>query len=270
MIKAWKWISDPKNSRVMVFAVFVVLLFLLLKSCSKNSRLEAELEMKEINITALQDSVRTEKTRSGELQQVKTALMADLKDLKKLNIDLYKEVKDQKQKVFYISKLIAEIVDKMNEWTPGGEYSYDPVDGTDNISWKFDTAGAGWSRDISGKTSFRVISTCEGYAITPIGSVLEHANYSFGLTTGLKKSEKYPDNLEIFVKSTYPGMVFTSIEGSLVNPDDFKDFFPSPREKRWSFGPYLGIGYGVTLEKVPQLLPTLNVGVGVQYKLISF
>ena len=65
-------------------------------------------------------------------------------------------------------------------------------------------------------------------------------------------------------------MVFTDIQGAIVNPEEFKKFLPSPKPKKFSFGPYLGIGYGITLESTPRLAPSVNIGLGVQYKLFNF
>jgi hypothetical protein len=270
LVSIWKWIKDPNNQRVIFFLALVVFILLFLKGCNDKEKLEAELRMKENNLIALQDTVRVEKTKNGELQYVKTTLMADMNSLKELNKDLYDEVKNQKSQVYYISKITAEIRDKVNGFTPGGDHEYDPVTGNDNVTWKFDTTGTNWSRTISGNTSFKVTSSCTGYKIEPKGSMLTDVNYKFGLITGLKESEKYPGSLEIFINSTYPGMAFTDIQGSIVNPDDFKKFLPSPKPHRWVIGPYVGIGYGITLQKNPILAPVFNVGFGIQYKIYSF
>ena len=266
----WNWIKSPAGQRVLLFISMSAIFLFFFQTCAKNRRLEEELQKKSNNIVALQDTVRIERTRSGELQQVKTVLIIDIKELKAINAELYKEVKDQNQKVYYISKLTTELADKLKNWSPGGEHTFNPVTGTDDISWSFDTIGIDWSRKLSGKTSFKVTSDCDGYKIEPKGSFLENINYKFSLVTGLKKSESHKGSLEIFVKSTYPGMMFTDIQGSIVNPEDLKEYLSSSKIKKWSIGPYFGIGYGVTLEKTPQLLPVLNIGIGVQYKLLSF
>ena len=219
---------------------------------------------------ALQDTLRTEKTKNGETQFIKSALISDIETLKQLNSDLYKEVKNQKTQVFYLSKMTAEIRDKVKGISTGGEHQYDPVSGKDIITWNFDTIGTNWSRKLNGFTSFQVSSDCNGYKITPIKSQLDNIDYKFNLTTGLKKSEKYPGSLEIFINSTYPGMTFTDIEGSIVDPSEFKKYLPTEKVKKWSFGPYLGIGYGITLENTPRLAPTINLGLGIQYKIVSF
>jgi hypothetical protein len=266
----WSWITNPRNQSAVLFLAGVVLAILFLRGCNQQERLEAELRMKENNLIAMKDTVRIEKTKSGELQYVKTAFMADMNDLKELNRDLYDKVKDQESQVFYISQIAAQIQDKVNGFTAGGDHDYDPVSGNDNITWTFDTTGTNWSRKIVGSTQFKVTSTCSGYTIEPRGSNLSEVNYKFGLTTGLKESEKYPGSLEIFINSSYPGMTFSDIQGSIVNPEDFKKFLPSTKVKKWSLGPYVGLGYGLTLNKTPQLVPTFNFGLGLQYKVISF
>lgn len=266
----FKWVFSPTGQRVILFSALVIFVLFFLKGCNDKARLEAELRMANNNIVALNDTVRIEKTRSGELQYVKTTLIADMKTLKDLNSDLYKEVKDQKSQVYYLSKITAEINDRIGGWNPGGEHTYDPVTGNDAIDWKFDTTGTNWSRSIAGTTSFKITSSCNGYKVDPVGSRLGNVDYKFGLTTGLKESETHKGSLEIFIKSTYPGMTFTDIQGSIVNPEDFRKYLPSPKPHKWSFGPYVGIGYGITLQQTPRLVPTFNVGLGLQYKLFSF
>jgi hypothetical protein len=267
---AWGWIKNPRNQTVIMLIAITVLVILFLRGCDETERLKAEIRMKDNNIIALNDTVRTEKTKSGEMQQVKTILMADMKELRDLNRNLYDEVKDQRNKVFYISKITAQLNDKLKNWNPTGDHVYDPVTGTDNISWNFDTTGTGWGRRTSGRTSFKVTSSCSGYTISPQGSYLENLSYNFSIVTGLKESERFPGSLEIFVNSSYPGMIFDKIDGSIVNPSDFRKYLPSEKPKRWTIGPYAGFSYGITLQENPSFAPVLGVGVGIQYKVISF
>jgi len=266
----WFWIKDPKNQSVSMLVSMIILASLFFKGCDENSKLRIEISIRDNNIIALEDTVRTEKTRNGEMQQVKTILMADVKNLKDLNEDLHKEVKNQKSKVFYISKIAAQLNDKLKNFSPPGEHIYDPVTGFDDISWNFDTVGNDWGRKISGKTSFKVTSTCDGYTIDPQDNTIESLSYNFSITTGIKESERFPGGLEIFVNSSYPGMVFDKINGSIVDPLDFKKYLPAEKPKKWSIGPYVGLGYGITLQQNPQFVPNLGIGVGIQYKVISF
>lgn len=270
VISIWEWVKEPKNWKVLTFMSVALLVILNLKSCEENRRLQAEIRLKENNLIALRDTVRQEKLKNGDIQQVKVALLSDLKDLKELNSDLFDEVKKQKTQVFYLSKLTAELSDKVGGMSSGDSHHFDPVSGKDVLTWNFDTTGSNWSRSLNGFTAFSILSDCNGYRITPGTSFLENLTYNFSITTGLKESEKYPGSLEIFVNSTYPGMNFTDIQGSVVNPSEFKKYLPSEKPKNWSFGPYFGVGYGVTLQNTPQLLPTLNIGLGVQYKILSF
>lgn len=259
------------TAEIILLGALIVFIFLFTKGCKDREYLESQLKMERNNLVAMKDTVRAEKTKSGKLQFVKSVFMSDLKNLKALNENLFNEVKDQKQKVFYISQITAKIADDVKKISnDSGTHGYDPVTGNDNVTWNFDTSGVDWSRKLSGKTQFKITSSCSGYKVEPKGSFLDKLEYKFSLTTGLKKSEKYPDNIEIFIKSTYPGMVFDSIQGAIVDPEDLKKLLPSPKPKRWCFGPYVGLGYGVTLQKTPMLVPTFNVGFGVQYKLKNF
>jgi len=262
-----KWILENRELKISIALVLACVFWF--RSCKENERLQTEISTRDANIIALKDSIRTEKLRNGAVQQVKASLVAEMSDLKKMNIELYEAVKEQRTQVFYMSKLTASINDKLKNFSGGGEHTYDPVTGKDMISWKFDTVSKEWNRKLQGFTSFKIVSDCKGYKIDHIGSTITDFSQNFKITTGLKESEKYPGNLEIFVSSTYPGMVFTDIQGSVVNPNDFKKYLPSEKPKNFTVGPYIGIGYDL-LKKEPTVVPSINLGFGLQYKIFSF
>ena len=135
----------------------------------------------------------------------------------------------------------------------------------------FDTTGVDWSRKLNGKSMFTLKYDTSGkYTVTPQYSSLSQFEQTMKITTGLEASKTQKGMLEIFVRSSYPGMVFSDINGSIINPEEFKNFLPKPKVKHFSLGPYIGLGYGVTLEHTPHLVPVVNIGIGVQYKLINF
>lgn len=268
--KFWSFVTNSKNLSLVFFVLMCVAIGLVVIECSRNSKLKKELNSSESNVIALTDTVRIEKTKNGELEYIKTTMIGDIKNIKQMNEVLYDEIQNQKEKVYYISQMTTKINDKTSQWSNTGSYNYNPVTGMNEISWNFDTTGVDWSRKINGKTIFKTTSTCSGYSISNMTSLLTNSDYSFKITTGIKKSKTYPGKLEIFVKSSYPNMVFENIDGAIVNPEDFSDMITKSKTKNWSFGPYVGIGYGLTLEKNPSFAPVLSVGLSLQYKIISF
>lgn len=271
MMNILSWLTDPKNQKKILIGIVAILILLLWKGCKDRAALESANLQAANNILALQDTVRTEKTKSGETQFVKNALITDLRNLKDMNIDLYNEVKNQRKAIFYISKLTASIMDTLKRQSSGDVASFDPGTGADQITWNFDTIGADWSRKLNGKSLFTVKLDSTGkYTITPKFSVLDNFNQTMKITTGIQESNTHPGMPEIFIRSSYPGMTFTDIQGAIVNPEELKKFLPSPKPKHFSFGPYIGLGYGITLESTPRFAPVVNIGLGVQYKLFNF
>lgn len=265
------WLIDPKNRTKILIGIIVILCLLVWKGCNDKNRLEAENLQTKNNLLAMKDTVRIEKTKSGEIQFVKDALIADMKSLKEMNLELYNEVKNQKKTIFYIAQMTASIRDSLKSQSSGDKAGKDPSTGADMLVWNFDTTGTDWSRKLNGKSLFTVKYDTSGkYTITPKFSVLENFEQKMKITTGLEASKTQKGMLEIFIRSSYPGMTFTDINGAVVNPEDFKKYLPTPKPKKFSVGPYIGVGYGVTLEKIPQLVPSINVGIGVQYKLFNF
>jgi len=89
----------------------------------------------------------------------------------------------------------------------------------------------------------------------------------FSFVTGLREKD---GSLEIFVTPKYPDMKITNIEGAIVDPhksDVLKNMFP---EKKWSVGPYLGVGLGAKVLGEPAFGPVINIGIGVQYSWWKF
>lgn len=265
------WLTDSKNQKIVLIGIVVVLILFLWRGCQDRKALESANLQAANNLLAMQDTVRIEKTKNGEIQFVKDAFITDLKNLKDMNIDLYNEVKDQRKNIFYISQMTASIRDSLKRQSSGDKATFNPGTGFDQISWNFDTLGTDWSRTLNGKSLFTVkLDSIGKYTVTPKYSVLDNFNQTMKITTGIQESKTQPGMPEIFIRSSYPGMVFTDINGAIVNPEDLKKFLPSPKPKNWSFGPYIGLGYGITLESTPRLAPTFNIGLGVQYKLLNF
>jgi hypothetical protein len=263
------WIS--KNEKLIFLSIIVVLCLFLYKGCLDKAHLESTNLQATNNILAMNDSVRIEKTKNGELQFVKSALVTDMKNLKDMNIELYNEVKNQKKAIFYISQMTSVIKDDIKKQSNDDIAYKDPSTGADIIKWNFDTINDNWSRILNGKSYFTVKYDTSGkYTVKPSYSVIDTLKQTMKLTTGLKASETKKDMLEIFIKSSYPGMTFTEIDGAIINPEDFKKYLPKTKPKPFAIGPYVGLGYGITLKNTPQLVPVFNVGIGVQYKIINF
>jgi hypothetical protein len=225
----------------------------------KIQQLEISEAIKDNNIKALNDTVRVEENKLGQIQYSKQALIADNTNLSSLNKKLGDEVKNQKGQILFLSssqaglkldtpKIIIHDMQKLSD----SEYVI-------NLSLKNDYDSVNF-RAIEVKTNILIDSN---RMLSVVKSQMTKDNFSFNVITGLKEEK---GNLRIFIRSDYPGLTFSKIDGALIDPrksDVIKSFFPP---KRWGIGFQAGAGIGVG--KTVQ--PCVYMGVGVSYNFIRW
>lgn len=248
-----------------LIAAAIVLVFLSLNQCNNGISLKNQLDMQDLNLNALNDSVRITKNKLGEEIFVRKSLLATNKNLEGLNKGLSDEVKKLQGKVITLQKIVAELesdtVYLTNTVTkyPDGRYSLD---------WNYDTTfSTGNYRTFSGN-SFFVFDTIRNRVIPGVTRINED-KFGFSLVTGIREKD---GALEIFVDPKYPGMTITGIEGAVIDPQKssvLKKMFPP---KNWTIGPQVGIGLGgsYSFTGQPTFGPVIMIGFGVQYSLIKF
>ena len=260
--------SDRSSTTKIIYgliAVITVLILLGLKQCNDGISLKNQLDIQDLNISALKDSVRITKNKLGEEIFVKKSLLVTNKNLEGLNKDLSDEVKKLQGKVITLQKIVAELesdtVYLTNTVTkyPDGRYSLD---------WNYDTTfSPGNYRTFSGN-SFFVFDTIRN-KVTPGVTRINEDKFGFSLVTGIREKD---GALEIFVDPKYPGMTITGIEGAVIDPQKspvLKKMFPP---KNWTIGPQAGIGFGAgySINGQPSFGPVIMIGFGIQYSLIKF
>lgn len=258
-------IKIAKRKDLILSITIIVLLLILFKQCNSNSNLKSKLDIKDLNISALKDSVRVQKNKAGENTYVIKTLLTDKRGLEKLNKDLKEELDKQKGKVIVIHDVSTETkVDThyVNNYISSyGNNKY-------SLDWKYDTIFSKNNyRKFSGN-SFFVIDTINNKVISGKTRINED-EFGFSFVTGIREKDK---SLEIFVTPKYPGMVITDIEGAIIDPQKskvLKKMFP---DKKFSAGPYIGVGLGggIGINGKPIFGAMFNVGVGIQYSIIKF
>lgn len=221
--------------------------------------LEFQDAIKENNIKALNDTVRVEKNEIGQLQYTKQSLIADKNNLSSLNKKLGDEVKNQKGEIIFLSSTVAKLRGDTNkvvvhEIEKISDSEYVISGSMENI---YDTLNY---RSVKFKSKIRVDSNRN---VTVLNSKMEKDDFSFNVITGLKEEN---NNLRIFVRSDYPGLVFSKIDGALIDPrksKTIKSFFP---DKKWGLGFQTGVGLGIC----NQVTPCVFVGIGVSYNFLRW
>lgn len=219
-----------------------------------------------INQKALLDSVTYHKNKAGEIQAEKSSFLSSIDDLETLNKSLYDEVKKQKGNVIYISNInakLSEQIDALGDSLNNIKYKpvYDSISKTYKVKWDFNkTYDSINYRILEGYTIVKWDTTNK--AILNNGSLLTKNEMSFNITTGLVEDG---NNLKIFVKSNYPNLLFPNIEGNLIDPNNSPLIKKMMKTKRWSIGPTVGYGIGITSFKMDFYL-----GFGISYSLFNF
>jgi len=208
------WNKIPSNIKAYAICIILVVIAFLYSNWRIDS-LKAKLVISENNLVALKDTVRVVKTKNGELEFVKLALMSDKKGLKALSDSLAKEVDKEKGKVKYI---ISTNVSIKHDTVEVESHVVDS-----SIMWAYDHDDSAGSRHLAGISNKHVTK-------------ITRDELSLNLIAGLK--ERDDKKMEIFVRSKYPGVTFGNIEGAVIDP--MKPLVKPP--KKWfSVGPCAGI-----------------------------
>jgi len=231
---------------------FVVMLLLFLRQCSVTNGLKDDLLVAGQNEKALNDSVKATTNKLGEQVFLKNTFIADGKKLKELNAELYKEVKNLKGDVKIITTANTEIKsDPIYLTNTITKYA----DGIVDIRWKYDSLfSKGNYRKLAGISKIQYDSA----NVLDKGTTITQDEIGISVTTGLVKLD---GSYQIFVKSNYPGMSISDIQGSIID----KNMIQSD-ESSWVFGPYFGVGVGV--DPVNKTVgPNVSFGLGITYNL---
>ena len=241
----------------------IILILLLMYQCNSNNNLSS----KNVNFLAATDTLRIVKNNLGEEIGIKNVYISDKKKLEKVNKELGIEVERLIGDVLFFqssSGTINTIYDTINTTDTLIKYIeiHDTLihkpDGSSTIVWSLDTSyNKKNARSFKGSTSFNVDSFG---LITNINTKLIKDEIKFNIITGLTELD---NSYQIFIKSDYPGLVFNSIEGAIL---DKKRFMQESNESDVVFGPY--IGYGLGYNHVNQTFgPTISIGLSITYNL---
>ncbi len=247
-----------KSSAGIIITIIVILL--LLKQCEEIKTLKAQRDISDINQRALKDTIRTERTDFGNERFLKNSLLTSNEELKSLNSDLAEEIKKIKGKVIVINKIVT-VIKTDTHYVNNTLNSY--ASNKYGLSWKYDTTfSVNNYRKLAGESFFRIDTT--NNSVVPLNTRLDKDEIGISMVTGIREKN---NNLEIFVEPRYPNMKVTDIQGAIIDPqksDVLKKMFPV---KKWSAGPYLGVG--VSVGKTI-LIPSVSFGVSIQRALIKF
>jgi hypothetical protein len=263
LIQLREWIKNPKHQRNLTI-VLAIIVVLLIRRCSPS---QGEINSLKQNVFALNDSIRTYKTKNGQLIYEKGAIISENGSLKDYNRALYEEIKYLKDNPIVVIKPEIKIVE-VPKYIP--IYIKDPIKNSDGsitrtLDWSYDTTySIGNFRKIYGDFKATVDSSLN---LTTSPMHISRDEFGMALTTGLTENKE--GLLEIFVTSKYPGFSVTNLDGSLIDPaksEVLKKYFPP---KRWAIGVYGGFGPYIDPFNV-KIGMGVQLGIGLQYNIIQW
>lgn len=238
------FITDPKNTRMLLLGGIVVLFVLLLRQCEATDKAKSEVSRVENNWKASLDTIRNYKDANGNS-------VAEIRALK-LTID---EVKDSlklekgKDPVTVI-EYRTKIVEKIEEV---------PVTRVDTIIGDFNSALTFGTNQIWGKST-RSIEGSIPFIIS--GDSIRYGNANIDLEQNIWLSAAITQDRkskEVFVnlKTDYPGTTFNGAKGIAIDQSSINSY---NKQNRKTLGIGLNIGIGYTGNGISPF-----VGIGINY-----
>ena len=214
------------------------------KSCS--------LERKSLSqAKSVRDTTYVYQNKKGEDYTAKDVQVQELSDLKKMNRELYDEVKSLRDNPLTVTKVKLLI---KTDTVYARVESKDSVDSLQYRYRMFNWTGGDKFYSISGQTRLR--NDFKDFQ-TKIFKMQMDADLTMDLID-------QKDHMSVIVKSSNPYLKVDGIYSVMLDPrksDYIKQFF---KPKRWGIGPYIGVGFDKDLKLSPQ------IGIGIQYNFIRF
>jgi len=291
-----KGIYSFLTSKTFLVIVVLVVVLMLGRSCARTRDAHRIIDINNQNISALTDEIKIEKKKNGSLEASIAGFILSEKDLKKINENLYNEVKNQKGKVISLNKAVIQLKQDTTDLRKHINYLHSimskPIqinDSTYAIDWQLNFDWDPINFDIfNGTTYIKIVPRINTHRLTWEG-VINSSNfntifnesfilghYKTEMTERLSQMElifgQKVENgqLRIFVNTNYPGFTAKSLEGVLIDPNTnpyIKDLIKKKKwlPNTWSVGVGPSFGYSVLSNK-----GYLGIGINVNYNLLQW
>lgn len=262
--KIWEFI----NNKFFGYIIAMIFMAFVLGLCNNNSNLRDEIERYNNNISALTDTIKTEKLKNGDLESSINGYIGDVKDLKKFNKRLADQLKNAKGEVVTLNNIIftlkqdsAELQKALDELKAKYNKPTKVNDSTWNVDWTLPFVYDSTNYDIfTGRTQIGLEGNSEFLKTIDLihnKTWLLERDSQIGLTWGQRYEE---DKLKIYAKTAHPAFKAKLLEGTYVD---------LPEERHWfngfGIGPTFNIGYDFLHNQ-----PVIVVGMGIHYNVYRF
>lgn len=263
--KKFKFIMNFKNGYLLNFIlliIIIILLFLLNQKCSESK--SKDLKINNL-IDYYTDSIRVYEIENKYLLFKKNALIIDNENLSKINLELNEEIKKLKANPIVIIKT-NNVIKNDTIYIPIDSIKYDSINKSYLIPFLLDTIYSENNyRKLSGLVEFNVFDF-KNLNLNKSKIWLFNDEIGFSMTTGI--IENKDGKLEIFLKSDYPNLNVTKLDGGIIDPNesDVIKMLIDKNQKRFGIGFNIGYGININNNKI-NLSP--YIGIGLNYNLIK-
>jgi predicted RND superfamily exporter protein len=266
LTKIWSFIK----SKMFIVLVIAGLIAINAMQCSRIQELKRQQKIDEQNQAALTDTIKIERQKNGELQASIAVFVSDIKDLKSLNEDLWKRVKDQNGKILDLNHVIivlrqdsATLAKSLDQKNKIIEKLLKIDDNTYIAGWtlpfKYDSTNF---EVVKGKT-YIAVTNKDPLELAHVDTELIDKLTQIDLTFGHKEEKGM---IRVYVQSGFPGFTVKSLEGVLIDPNQYSKL---AKKKHWfqgfGIGPEVTMGFNVTTGKYGLVL-----GAGIHYTIYRF
>lgn len=273
------FITDPKNTRMLLLAGIVILILLLLQQCNAKQGLKNELEAQKAeanrisnNYEAAMDTINQYKIDGDTWRAEKAGYEITLDELKTQYADLlgdFELEKNKPPKVIIQTEwkirdsirdvlVIAEIDSLGNRSLKFGDSTYFDMDSTNY-------------RQLNGRIPYDIVfdPVDSVYRLIP-GNASLNLGLGMNLNLGLFRDKK-TGKVSILADTDYPGVKFTKLDGASIMDDPDSRKVARQMRKPWSIG--LNLGYGAivnTSSGTVGLGPYFGIGLNYSPKWLQF
>jgi len=265
----WEFIKG----KVFIALIIIALIIMNAMQCSRIKELKRQQEISDQNNIALNDSIKYEKQKNGDLQASIAIYIASEKELKDLNRNLYNKIKEQDGRIISLGEAIIQLkqdsatlarylvekeklikdLKKIDENTYAAPWQ---------LTYRYDSTNF----DIFTGRTYIGVSLKDSLRLFHLDTELIKRLTQIDLTWG-QKVEK--GQYRVFLQSGYPGFTAAQLQGVLIDPNTNPDIRRLIKEKKWFNGFNVGIGvtggFNITTGKYG-----LVVGPTISYSIYNF
>lgn len=271
--KAGKALWVLLNSKIFYFVIIVLLVLFGLNKCGNEHNLQAENTILQQNISAKNDTIKTYKTKNGDLIAEKEVFILSEKELKKENADLYRRIKEQDGSIISMNRTIISLKQDSAMLNDSIRTLHKIIgeavkidSNTWMIPWELQYNWDSTNFDVFKGRSFVSVSNKDPLTLKHDNTLMYFRNTQIDIEFGNKVVD---DKYNVFIKSAYPGFTPESMVGVFIDPNTNKDIQKLLKKDHWFTGFSLAISATVGYDVIYQR-PTIVVGPSLNYNIYSW